>query len=207
MSLSSYTCSISHNQGLVHLSLKPWYQVTLAAGINGDGKSQNWYVAVYDERLTINSSVHLVVYSRGADSLEKLKALELSTRLVHVIEYLCVKSTFRYSKRAFHGIARDQTFSLRVESCGCMQRRRLLSLLFNFLGAYTEYDNALKERMCEDICYGPERKPWVETLSNWGKGGGKLLVSHQRPLRTTRFPWRRKGHHLSILPGCVERRR
>ena len=31
--------------------------------------------------------------------------------------------------------------------------------------------------MCEDISYGPERKPWMKTISSWGKNGEKLLVS------------------------------
>ena len=31
--------------------------------------------------------------------------------------------------------------------------------------------------MCEDISYGPERKPWIKTLSSLGKNGEKLLVS------------------------------
>ena len=44
--------------------------------------------------------------------------------------------------------------------------------------------------MCEGICYGPERKPWVETVSSWGKDNGKLLVSppSKDPLVLCSFP-------------------
>ena len=49
--------------------------------------------------------------------------------------------------------------------------------------------------MCEDISYGPERKPWAETLSNWGRDGGKLLVSppSKDPLELHDFPKEEKG--------------
>ena len=49
--------------------------------------------------------------------------------------------------------------------------------------------------MCENISYGPERKPWVETLSSWRKDGGKLLVSppSKDPLELHDFPKEEKG--------------
>ena len=49
--------------------------------------------------------------------------------------------------------------------------------------------------MYEDISYGPERKPWAETLSSWGKDGGKLLVSSpsKDPLELHDFPKVEKG--------------
>ena len=51
------------------------------------------------------------------------------------------------------------------------------------------------EARCEDICYGPERKPWVETVSSWGKDNGKLLVSppSKDPLAFGSFPKEEKG--------------
>ena len=49
--------------------------------------------------------------------------------------------------------------------------------------------------MCEDIPYGPERKPWMETLSSWGKHGGKFLVSppSKDPLKLYSFPKEENG--------------
>ena len=49
--------------------------------------------------------------------------------------------------------------------------------------------------MCEDIPYGPERKPWMETLSSWGKHGEKFLVSSpsKDPLELYSFPKEEKG--------------
>ena len=49
--------------------------------------------------------------------------------------------------------------------------------------------------MCERISYGPERKPWEETISNWGKDGDQLLVSppFKDPLKLHSFPKKEKG--------------
>ena len=49
--------------------------------------------------------------------------------------------------------------------------------------------------MCENILYGPEQQPWVETLSSWGKDNGKLLVSppSEDPLELHTFPKEEKG--------------
>ena len=49
--------------------------------------------------------------------------------------------------------------------------------------------------MCERISYGPERKPWEETISNWGKDGDQLLVSppFKDPLKLHNFPKKEKG--------------
>ena len=49
--------------------------------------------------------------------------------------------------------------------------------------------------MCEDVSYGPEQKPWVETVSDWGKDNGKLLVSppSKDPLELHNFPKEEKG--------------
>ena len=49
--------------------------------------------------------------------------------------------------------------------------------------------------MCEDISYGPERKPWMETLSSWGKDNGKFLVSppSEDPLELHNYPKEEKG--------------
>ena len=44
--------------------------------------------------------------------------------------------------------------------------------------------------MCEDISYGLEQKPWVETLSSWGKDNENFLVSppSEDPLELHNFP-------------------